>query len=141
MSDVPAWNEKPLPRPDPDSREYWRACREHRLLIQECAVCGHLQFYPRVICTACRGRELGWKEAMGTGSVYSYTVVRRPPSDAFAKDVPYVLALIDLDEGVRLMTNVIGCNPEEVVIGMRVGVSFQDVSPDLALPMFSPITA
>jgi uncharacterized OB-fold protein len=131
--------QKPVPVPDADSRDFWSACAEHRLLIQECGVCGHLQFYPRMVCTACGSRQVGWKEAGGDASVYSYSVVRRAPSEAFAKDVPYVLALVELDEGVRMMTNVVGCDPSQVTIGMRVRVLFEDLVPGISLPKFAPL--
>jgi uncharacterized OB-fold protein len=130
--------QKPLPRPSAVSAPYWEAAREHRLVIQACGNCGHRFFYPRSTCPRCLGTDLNWIEASGEGVVYSYTVLRQATTPGFEAEVPYVLAIVELDEGVRMTTNVIGCSPEDVRIGMPVEVVFDDVSPEVTLPKFSP---
>lgn len=126
---------RPLPVPDGDTAPYWEAAREGRLMIQRCGGCDRHVFYPRSICPHCGSVELEWVQASGRGTVYSYTVVHRAPSPAFKEDVPYVVALIDLDEGVRMMSNILA-PPGDVKIGARVEVVFDPVTPEITLPKF-----
>lgn len=126
---------RPLPVPDGDTRPYWEAARQHRLVIQRCAACRQAIFYPRSVCPHCGSDQIDWIEARGRGTIYSYTVVHRAPA-GFADLVPYVVALIDLDEGVRLMSNVIGCAPDAVRVGAPVDVAFDDVTSQMTLPKF-----
>ncbi len=126
---------KPLPVPDGDTRRYWDAAREHRLMIQRCQDCQRAIFYPRSVCPHCMSDRLEWIQASGRGTIYSYTVVHRSPA-AFKDDVPYVVALIDLAEGVRMMSNVVACAPSDVRIGAAVEVIFDDVTPEITLPKF-----
>jgi len=130
--------QKPVPVPNAESQEYWAGCKRHELLIQRCRACGRFQFYPRAVCAGCLSQELEWAKASGRGTVYSYSVVHRAPTKAFAADAPYTTAIVELEEGVRMMTNVVGCPPEEVRIGMPVEVVFEDVSEEIALPKFRP---
>jgi len=125
---------KPLPVPDGDTKPYWDAAKEHRLLIQRCQECHAAIFYPRSVCPHCMSDQISWIEASGRGTIYSYTVVHRAPPP-FADDAPYVVALIDLEEGVRLMSNV-GAPPSDVKIGAPVAVVFDDVTPEITLPKF-----
>ena len=127
-----------LPPATPLSRTYWEACREHRLLIQKCSACGHHQFYPRTFCTECMQAGPQWVPASGHGTVETWTVVRRPVSQAYAAETPYVIALIRLEEGPVMMSHVTGCEPDEVQSGMRVKVTFRDWSEDIAMPVFAP---
>jgi uncharacterized OB-fold protein len=115
---VDAW-EKPLPRPDAISRTFWEAAAQGRLLFQQCPRCGHRQFYPRALCTAC-GADPEWAEASGRGEVHTFTVVRQMGLPAFRDELPYVVAMIELEEGVRMMGNVTGCPVEEVRVGLPV---------------------
>ena len=108
----------PVPAGEGEYGEFFAAAAEGRLLIQQCPECGHRQHYPRAICTAC-GAEPEWMEAAGTGTVYTYTVVRQFGVPAFA-ELPYVLAMIDLPEGVRMFGGLTGIDPEAVEIGMPV---------------------
>lgn len=117
---------KPVPRPNADTRPYWEACNEERLLYQKCGACGHNQFYPRSICAKCGSGEPTWTEARPSGAVHSFTVVERAPSEAFKPDVPYVLALVDMADGYRMMMNVVDCDPAAVEIGMAVRIVFED---------------
>ena len=128
---------KALPQPTPLSAPYWRAAREGRLVVQRCASCEHLQFYPRSLCTRCAGTRLTWHACCGGGRVKSYTVIRRAVSAAYEPDVPYVVALIELDEGPTLLSNVVGCAPEAVRIGARVRVRFDAWTPDVVVPVFT----
>jgi len=124
-----------------DADVFLEGCRRHELLVQRCESCGHAQFYPRAYCGGCHGSALGWETATGRATVYSYTVVRRAPSAAFADLVPYVLALVELEEGPRLMSTVVGIEPEEVEIGMPVELAFEDRGRDAPLPVFRPVNS
>ena len=133
---------KPLPTPSHVSRPFWDAAKEHRLTYQRCSACGTRVFYPRDICPGpeCFGvGTLEWVESSGKGWVYASSISYQPAHPAFAADVPYVLAIVELDEGVRMHTNVIGIDPKEVEIGMRVEVAWDDVTPEFSLPKFRPI--
>lgn len=129
--------EKILPNIDPDTRRFWEAARENRLLLQYCRACSRYQFYPRPWCTRCLG-EVEEVAASGKGTVYSFSVIHRAPTPAWQNDVPYVVALVELAEGVRLMANIVDCRPEDVAIGMPVEVTFQPVTPEVTLPQFRP---
>jgi uncharacterized OB-fold protein len=128
---------KTLPAPSPLSAPYWQAAREGRLVIQRCEACGHVQFYPRSLCTRCAGERLGWSACSGRGRVKSFTVIRRAVSAAYEPDVPYVVALIELAEGPTLMSNVVGCPPEAVHIGAPVRVRFDAWTPEVTVPVFT----
>jgi enoyl-CoA hydratase/carnithine racemase/uncharacterized OB-fold protein len=130
---------KPLPAVQPWSEEFWRAAREHRLLVQECIDCKEKIFYPRKVCPECWSDNLGWSEASGKATVYSHTVTMDMVEPKFMGDLPYVLALVDLAEGVRMMTRIVDCDPEAVHIGMDVEVTFHDVTDEFSLPMFRPV--
>ena len=127
---------KPVPRVTEETKPYWEGCRKHQLLIQRCKSCGKFQFYPRALCSHCLSDSLEWVEARGTGTIYSFSNVYRPPSKEF-KELPYTVAIIELDEGVRMMSNVVNVPPGEVRIGMRVKVVFEDIREDLSLPKFA----
>jgi uncharacterized protein len=131
--------ERPVPVPNAETAPFWAATREHRLTVQRCSDCGSSRFYPRTFCPRCGSDRMEWIDCHGTGTVYSYTVLHRPPSEAFAAAVPYVVAIVQLTEGPHLMTNVEGCVPDQVRIGMAVRVHFKDVCEELALPLFEPI--
>jgi uncharacterized OB-fold protein len=129
---------RPVPTPSPHSAPFWEAARQHRLVIQRCRRCGTLQHYPRPWCTTCLHEDLDWVESPGRGTVYSFTVVRRTAHPAFAARVPYVYALVDLDEGPRFTTNVVGCPVDDVAVGMRVRARFEDVDDATAVVVFEP---
>jgi hypothetical protein len=129
---------KPLPMPTLETRPYWNGCKRHELRIQRCGACGHYQFYPRIYCTQCFDDRVEWVTASGRATVLSFTIVRRPVSPAFAQDVPYVVALVTLEEGPSMMTNIIGCEPEKVEIGMRVAVAFEDWNEEISIAKFRP---
>lgn len=130
---------KPTPTPTRETQPYWDGCKNHELRIQKCGQCGHHQFYPRLYCTACMSDHLEWVTAAGRGTVLSYTTVYRPVTRAFAADVPYVVALITLDEGPQMMSNIVGCEPDKIHIGMPVKVTFEDWTEEIAVPQFTPV--
>jgi uncharacterized protein len=127
--------QRPLPQPTAISRPFWDACREGRLTIQRCQDCGTHIFLPQAFCPNCLGRSLSWIQSSGAGSVVTYTVVWRPQTPAF--EVPYVIAVIRLDEGVEMLTNLIDVEPEQVSVGARARVVFTDVAEHMTLPFFT----
>jgi len=128
--------EKPLPVVDPESAPYWAALKERRLILKHCRDCGRHHFYPRALCPHCHSDALEWSDARGTGSIYSYTVARRPAGPAFKADAPYVVAVVELDEGARMMTNIVTDDVESVRIGQRVVAAFEAVTDEITLPKF-----
>lgn len=128
--------EKPKPVIDPGSEPFWNATKQHRLSIPRCKACDQHHFYPRELCPHCHSDELEWTDVSGRGEIYSYTIARKPAGPAFAADVPYVVAMIALDEGPRMLTNIITADVDSVRIGDRVRVKFDDVAADLTLPKF-----
>jgi hypothetical protein len=129
---------KPLPIPTLETRPYWDGCKRHELRIQRCAACSHFQFYPRLYCTGCFSDRVEWITASGRATVLSFTIVRRPVSQAFKDDLPYVVALVTLEEGPSMMTNIVGCAPEQVGIGMPLKVTFEDWSEEISIAKFRP---
>jgi uncharacterized OB-fold protein len=140
-NDPPAapWT-KPRPLLDPVSTAYWQAAREGRLLVQECPACGHRQWYPRALCTVCAA-EPSWIGCTGRGTVHTFTVIRQNGTPGFVDELPYVVAMIDLDEGVRVMGNVLDAAVEDVHIGMAVEVVFVPVDDEIAVPQWRPAGA
>ncbi len=131
---------RPLPGPDPVSQPFWDGCARHELLLQRCAGCGKHRFPPGPVCTDCGGAEVDWVPVSGRGTVYSWIVVHHPvPRESFEGEVPYVVALIALAEGVRMASNVVGCPPDAVRAGMAVQVVFDDVADGVSLPKFRPL--
>jgi len=126
---------RPLPLPDQDTEVFWGGAKNGKLMIQRCAACERTQFYPRFFCTACAG-DVEWIEASGRGSVYTHTIVRQNATPPFDTLVPYVLAMIDLEEGVRMMGNVVGVPVDDVGIGMAVEVDFVRETDEIWLPMW-----
>jgi uncharacterized OB-fold protein len=125
----------PQPEANGDSRPYWAAAREHRLVVRRCLACGQRHFMPRMQCPSCWSDELEWMDCSGFGTVYSMSIVHRAPTADFAAATPYVIALIDLEEGPRMFPNVVGPGALEVSIGERVKVTFETRG-DAALPQF-----
>jgi hypothetical protein len=136
MSDTPR---KFFMSPPEGADEFFDAAREKRLLIQACTKCKEHQFYPRQICVHCGSPDVEWVQASGRGSVHTYTVVHQQGMPGWRDEVPYVAAVIDLEEGVRLTSNVVGCEPADVSVGMPVEVEFVDEGM-YVLPRFKPAT-
>ena len=129
---------KPVPIVDASSAPYWRAAVDGRLLIQHCEACNDFQFYPRAHCVHCGALSPEWHDATGRGIVHTFSVIYRNGVPAFDVDLPYALAIVELEEGPRMTANIIGVDPESVYIGMPVRVTFQPVSEEIAIPQFTP---
>lgn len=125
-------SERPYPVPDRDTAPFWEGARQGELRIQRCTACGRHLFYPRAVCPHCMADSLEWVAAAGTGTVYSFTEVHRT-SEEFRAEVPFVVGLIELTEGVRMMARL---DVAEPVVGMSVQVVFNRVSDELSLPHF-----
>jgi uncharacterized OB-fold protein len=132
---------KPLPRVDEESRGYWEALARHELYFQRCRECGTKRFPPRAVCPVCLSSATEWVRASGKGTVYSFTVTHQNHAPGFRESLPYVLAVVELAEGPRMMTNVVGCAPDDVRVGMAVEVEFEDVTPEVTLAKFRPAAA
>ena len=130
--------QKPVPRPGPESVPYWQGAKQHKLLIPHCKSCDHYWFPPSQRCPNCLSPDFAWVESSGRGKVYSFVVFHRVFHPAFETEVPYVVALIELEEGPRLLSNIIGIPPEDVRCEMKVKVTFDDVTPDATVPKFVP---
>ena len=131
------WN-KPLPSISGETKPYWDSCRRGQLLIQKCDSCGEYQFYPRGICANCWSNDIQWITSSGKGTVWTFTVTYQNGTPGFAEDVPYVLALVELEEGVRMFTNIVECDPRSVTIGMPVEVTFVQATNQISVPYFKP---
>ncbi|MFV0526248.1 MAG: Zn-ribbon domain-containing OB-fold protein [Acidimicrobiales bacterium] len=126
------------PHPNPDSAPFWAATAEGRFLLQRCTGCGTVMWWPRAVCPECSSFDLAWFEATGEGTVYSFSIVRRTPDRRWAPSAPYVLAYVELDEGPRVMTNIVDCDPDTVTVDQRVRVVWHDTGEGSALPRFTP---
>lgn len=133
---------EPLPRPAPvpdfETQPYWDATARGELMLQRCTACGTHRHYPRALCPACHAADHEWVRVSGRGSVFSFTVVRRAPSPAFADKLPYVVALIALEEGPHLLSHIVGLDPDAVRIGIPVTVEFEAIGDGMKLPVFRP---
>ena len=126
--------EKILPPINAISQPYWDGCRQGVLRVQRCITCGHLQLYPRIFCTQCTDEDLDWIDVSGKGTIASYTVVTRAISKAYS--APYVVSLIDLDEGPRMMSSIVHCDGTGLDVGMSVEVAFESWSETIMMPVF-----
>lgn len=133
-------SDKPLPELDPINSEFFKGLSNGRLLIQKCSKCGNLQFYPKPICVKCSSIDLEWQQSSGEGTIYSLTSINRVimNSKEFGKDVPYVIASIELNEGIRLYGRVLLEAGKEISIGDRVRSDPTTVNPDVGLLTFRP---
>ena len=132
---------KPLPRVTSLTQPYWEATTQKRLVIQRCAKCGVYVWCPRPACTECGSEQLEWTSVSGRGTVFSFTIIRQViarGAAAFEKEIPYIVAWIDLEEGPRLCSNVVECSLERITIGMPVEVIFDEASSEIVLPKFRP---
>lgn len=125
----------PLPRPDAHTQAYWDGCAQGELRYQQCAHCGHVQCIPRSLCERCQGSQLQWKASQCLGTVLSHTTVYRAPLPAFKAMLPYVIAIVDMDEGFRVMANALPrVQQGPLAIGARVRIGFHEVH-GTALPV------
>ncbi len=128
-------NPLPLPYRVPEAMPYWEGAAQGILRLQVCTACATARFYPRHLCPSCGSSDVQWRDASGRGQVFSFTVVHRGPTAAFKSRQPYVVAMIDLAEGPRMMSNVIGDDALQVSIGDAVSVEFE-ARADMSLPVF-----
>ena len=130
---------KPVPMVTPENERYWQGCKAHELWLRACPTCGPY-FYPRDFCPSCGSREVDWRQASGRGTLFTYAIVYRPPMPGFADDVPLITAIVELEEGARMPTNLVGIepDPEQIRVGMPVEVQFEDITDEISLPKFRP---
>lgn len=126
----------PLPLADLDTQPFWDGCSQGRFLLPRCRACGTYRWPPGPMCPACQETETDWTEASGRGTVYSWVVVAHAVHPSLVDQVPYVVGLVELEEGIRVVANVTGCAPTEVTAGMPVELYFEDLGTELRLPNF-----
>jgi uncharacterized OB-fold protein len=126
-----------LPAPDPVSSPFWSAASEGRLLIQRCRECGERQFYPRAVCVAC-GSTPEWEEASGQGTVHTFTIIRQNYARPFRDQLPYVVVIVELAEGPRMMGSLTGVAVEDVYVGMPVQAYIVEAEEGVGVPMWRP---
>lgn len=131
--------ERPLPKPTEYTRPYWESAKQNKLVIQKCSSCESLQFYPRPYCISCLSDEMDWVEVSGRGTIYTYTINHRSPNSYMQDKVPYVVAIIELEEGIRMMANIIDSVLDKVEIGAHVHVVFENINEDITIPQFKII--
>jgi hypothetical protein len=132
--------DKPLPKLNADNRAFWEGCRNHELRFQKCADCGHVRWPASDLCPRCHSTEITWLVSRGTGRVYTYAVYHTAYHPGFAAGLPYTVAVVALDEGPHLLTNIVGCRGDEVACDMLVEVVWEDVGNGFTLPKFRPLS-
>ncbi len=131
---------KPLPQITQETREFWEGCKRHELLIQRCKDCGKYRHYPRPMCPKCGSWNAEWAKVSGKGKVYTYIVTHQPFHPGFFADGPYAMVIVGLEEGVRIVSNVVDCRPDDIYIGMPVEVVFDDVTDEVTIPRFRRVS-
>ena len=129
---------KPLPVTDEDTKPFWDYCKKRALRAQKCLKCGGLHYPPSPLCPHCLSMESEWVKLSGRGKVFTYIVAHRRYHPGFSAELPYIVAVIETDEGLRMLSNVIECKPDAARIDMPVEVVFEDANPEFALPKFRP---
>jgi hypothetical protein len=132
------WN-RPVPVLSPETQPFWDACKEGIFLIQQCEDCRKFQYHYRGFCCHCWSSAINDHPISGEGTVWTYTVIERNRAEGFRDLVPYAVALVEVPEGVRILSNVINCDPHTVEIGMPVKLTFVDAEDGLRIPMFEPV--
>jgi uncharacterized OB-fold protein len=132
---------KPIPVPNEDSAPFWDAAKRGEFRLQQCDDCGAVRFPPAVMCPECNSLAAQWKPVSGRGKVYSYVVFHRAYHPAFKEDLPYAVACIELEEGPRLLANVVGIPPDQVRCEMAVEMFLQDAAEGMRIPQFRPVGA
>ena len=130
---------KPLPEITPDNKPFWSACKQHELSLHRCQNCGHIRL-PSPICQKCLSMDSEWVRVSGRGKLYTWTTIYQRYHPGFAEELPYNVAIVELENGLRLMTNIVGCKNEDLRIGMEVEVIFEDVTEEITLPKFKPVS-
>lgn len=131
--------QKPLPKPTIWSKPYWDKAREHKLVFRKCKACGFTDHPPYLYCTNCHGNDHEWIESSGKAILYAYAVNHFGVPFPFWADLPYVTAMVDVEEGPRMITNIVECNPQDLKNGMELEVVFDDVTQEITLPKFRPV--
>ena len=131
--------DKPLPRLNADNRPFWEGCRKHELRFQQCGNCCHVQWPPSSLCPRCHSTDVRWLISKGTGRIFTFAVYHTAYHPGFAPDLPYTTAVVVLDEGPRLLTNIVDCPPGEVKCDMPVEVVWVDIDDAITLPKFKPL--
>jgi uncharacterized OB-fold protein len=130
---------KPLPKINADTKPFWDACRNHELRFQKCTECGHVRWPPSIICPLCYSNKTEWIRASGKGEIFSFVVYHKAFHPAFEADLPYVVAIVELEEGPHFLTNIVGCDPGAVSCEMPVDVVWEDITEEFSLPKFRPV--
>jgi uncharacterized OB-fold protein len=128
----------PLPVPNPDNEGFWDGCRRHELRVQRCRRCRTFRHHPRPMCPHCSSTEHEWVAVSGRGVLYTFTIVYDPTLPAFQAQIPYNVAVVQLEEGPFMVTNIVGCAADQMRIGAAVAVEFEDLSSTISLPKFRP---
>jgi hypothetical protein len=131
--------ERPLPLPNEDTEAYWVSCHEGNLSVSTCAGCGHRFLPPACLCPACLSTDVAMKPVSGKGRVFTFIVVHKPQHPAFFEEAPYLVAIVELDEGPRLHTRLVGIEAKDVTVGLEVCVTFQKIDYEISLPVFQPV--
>ena len=129
---------KPLPKINADTKPFWDACRNHELRFQKCTECGHVRWPPSILCPLCYSNKTEWIRASGKGTVFSFVVYHKAFHPGFEADLPYVVAIVELQEGPYFLTNIVGCDPSEMSCEMPVDVVWEDITEEFSLPKFRP---
>ena len=133
---------KPIPVPTPETQFFWDKCKEHELWLQRCQACQHIFFYPRMHCPQCLSDEVPGFRASGKGTLWTYMINHRAVP-GFEDDAPYAIAVVQLEEGPRMMSNIVGIEntPENLVLDMPLEVVFEDATEEISIPKFRPAGA
>ncbi|SRR5579875_464440 len=130
---------KPIPVPDEVSRPFFEGAREHRLMLQRCSACGSWHWPVKTRCPVCLSTEISWAQASGRGTLYTFALMHQIIHPGFASELPYNVAEVDLEEGVRVTSNIVGCSNDDLYIGMPLEVTFEDITGGVSLPKFKPV--
>ena len=127
---------KPLPVLEGHTKDFYDWCKKHELRFQKCTSCGTWRHVPRELCAECGSWDWEWTQSSGRGTVFTWTVAERPLHPAFASEAPYASVVVAMDEGVRILTDMVDCPPDQIEMDMPVEVVFDDVTPEITLPRF-----
>jgi uncharacterized protein len=133
--------DRPLPNPmTPEAKPYWDGLREQKLLLPKCGACGHVFWYPRIACPKCHARDIGWIQSTGRGTLHAFEIGYQSFNKAFKVPTPYVLAMVELAEGPRMLSNLINVEPDPAKLrcDMPVEVVFSKLTDEVTLPLFQP---
>jgi uncharacterized OB-fold protein len=131
--------DRALPTIDADNEEFWRSCKRHDMHLQRCATCRNWRYFPASVCPDCSSFDFSWDRVSGWATLFTFSTIYRPPSPSWADSVPYTYAVVELDEGPFMPTNIVGIAPDEIRIGIRLRLVYDDVTSEVTLPKFEPI--